>query len=715
VAPAFGHIGRAALLERHWCRGDLPSILPTATVHLRLPLPSALRLSTLWRLPSPRRAALLALLAALLLTLPAQRAGAQAQAFSGGEEELPAVLATFETKLEPATARPGEHVRLIVSARLAQGWYTYSVVPQEDEFAPPPTRIQVQPDGLELEGPVYETNPVQKKDEVFGIPLAFHPNAARFYQNLRVPPGFAAGSAAVSADIRYQVCNNRICTPPRSEQLAAALRVEAGPVRPPYAFLQRTVDFVQPDGTFRIDASTLEGALAQGLGGFLLLAAGFGLLALLTPCVFPMIPVTMSFFMGAGERGRGNVLGLALLFGAGIVGAATTLGLALTFFLGASGVSQFATSPWVNLAVAGFFALFALSLLGLLELGLPSGLLARMDGLSRGVQGPLAVLLMGVAFAATSFTCTMPFVGTLLVAATQGQVFWPVVGMLVFSSVFALPFFLLALFPRYVMRLRGRGGNWLVQLKVVLGLLELGAALKFVSNADVIWQWGFFDREVVLALWAALAALCALVLLGLVPWPGVEVHARRPLRLAMGGAFLLLALYTAAGLTGRELNSFTESYLPPDLGDPAKAALRSGVSYVDAQSVHELPWHPTLAAGLAEARRTGKPVFIDFTGYTCVNCRWMEKRIFAAQPVFEAFRDGFVLVQLYTDGGEHAEENQRLQVERFRTLALPYYVVLSPDNAVLARHAGIVPTPGEFLELLQRGRRQLTAGQAKPS
>jgi thiol:disulfide interchange protein DsbD len=287
--------------------------------------------------------------------------------------------------------------------------------------------------------------------------------------------------------------------------------------------------------------------------------------------------------------------------------------------------------------------------------------------------------------------------------------------MLVFSSVFALPFFLLALFPRYVMRLRGRGGNWLVQLKVVLGLLELGAALKFVSNADVIWQWGLFDREVVLALWAALAALCALVLLGLVPWPGVQVHARRPLRLAMGGAFLLLALYTAAGLTGRELNSFTESYLPPDLGDPAKAALRGGVSYVDAQSVHELPWHPTLAAGLAEARRTGKPVFIDFTGYTCVNCRWMEKRIFAAQPVFEAFRDGFVLVQLYTDGGERAEENQRLQVERFRTLALPYYVVLSPDNAVLARHAGIVPTPGEFLELLERGRRQLPAGQAKPS
>jgi thiol:disulfide interchange protein DsbD len=137
------------------------------------------------------------------------------------------------------------------------------------------------------------------------------------------------------------------------------------------------------------------------------------------------------------------------------------------------------------------------------------------------------------------------------------------------------------------------------------------------------------------------------------------------------------------------------------------------VDYVDAQSVHDLPWHRTLAPGLEEARRTGKPVFIDFTGYTCVNCRWMEKRIFAAKPVFDVFREHFVLVQLYTDGGPHADENQRLQVERFRTLALPYYVVLSPDNAVLARHAGIVPTPAEFVQFLEQGRKQLAAGQAK--
>lgn len=661
--------------------------------------------------------ALLPALAGMLLLAIALPPTARAQGkFFNDREQLPAVLATWDAKVEPAKAHPGEHVRLILTARIAKGWYTYSVVPQEDELAPPPTRVQVQPGPLTVEGPVYETNPVVKHDKVFNIPLAFHPGAARFYENLRVPEDQAVGTVPIAVSVRYQVCNNRFCTPPRTEHLTASLGVASGPVRPAFAFMQRTIDYVEPDGTFRLDASTLEGALSKGLGGFLLLAAGFGLLALLTPCVFPMIPVTMSFFMSASERGRGGVMRLALLFAVGIVGSATALGLALTFFLGAAGVSQFATSPWVNLLVALFFALFAVSLLGLLEVSLPGGLVTGVSRLSHSVRGATGVLLMGVAFAATSFTCTMPFVGTLLVAATQGQVFWPLVGMVVFSSVFAFPFFLLALFPRYVMRLRSSGGNWLVQLKVVLGLLELGAALKFVSNADVIWGWGVFDRSVVLVLWAALAALCAGILLGIVPWPGVRVPRRRPLRLAVGAAFLLLALYTASGVTGRELNSFTESYLPPALERDAKAAVRQpGVDYVDAQTLDGLPWHDTLAAGLAEAKRTGKPVFIDFTGYTCVNCRWMEKQIFPAKPVFEAFRDSFVRVRLYTDGGTHGEENQRLQVERFRTLALPYYVVLSPDNAVLARHAGIVPTPTEFLEFLREGQRQLAASKPRSS
>lgn len=648
----------------------------------------------------------LGLLLALWLTgLPAQ-----AQKLFSDEDDVPAVTARFAATLAPRAARPGEHVRLLITAAMAPGWYVYSVVPQ-GELAPPPTRITTDPAGLEPEGPVYETNPTQKVDKVFGLPLAFHPRAARFYQNLRVPDDAPAGRRTVSTTVRYQTCNDRICLPPRNETLQAALTIEDGAPREPYSYMLRTIDYVDDGGVIRTNPDSLEGVLAGGLPMFLLLAAGFGLLALITPCVFPMIPVTVSFFAGVAGRGHGRTLPLALLFGTGMVATYTGLGLVLTALLGATGVGQFATSPWVNLLVALFFILFALSLLGVYEVAAPAGLTNRLDRWSRALKGPGGVLIMGIAFTATSFTCTMPFVGTLLVAATQGHLLWPLVGMLVFSTVFAVPFVLLALFPGLVTRLRGRSGNWLVQVKVVLGLLELMAALKFVSNADVIWGWGLFDREMLLALWAVLGLITALVLLGWLPWPGVRVARRHAGRIAVGGAFALMAAYFAWGLTGRELNNYTESYLPPavptqaaGLGAKPATGERGGVP----QAVHELPWHPTLAAGLAAARETGKPLFLDFTGYTCVNCRWMEKEVFARKPVLAALRDRFVLAQLYTDGGPHAEENQRVQVERFRTLALPYYVVLSPDNAVLATHAGIMADHGEFLDWLSGGARQLT-------
>ncbi len=639
---------------------------------------------------------------------------AQASIFPQQEQEIPKVLATFEAKMEPATARPGEHVRLIVTGRIADGWYTYSLVPQDDEFAPPPTTLKLKAAGLEIQGPVYETNPVLKKDKVFGIPLAFHPKSVRFYQNLRVPEKAGPGKISLTGALRYQVCNNRICTPPRTEKISAGLTVEPGEVRPAFDFIQRTIDFKDADGNFVISADTLESALAGGLSGFLLLAVGFGLLALLTPCVFPMIPVTVSFFTSASERGSGGVLKLALLFAAGIVLTSTVAGLALTFALGATGVSQFATSPWVNLAVAAFFVVFALSLMGFWDFSAPGGLLQRLNRASFDVKGPLGVLLMGVAFTATSFTCTMPFVGTLLVAATQGAVFWPVVGMVVFSSVFAFPFFLLALFPGFVVRLRGRSGNWLVQLKVVLGIVELAAALKFISNADLIWQWGIFDRGLILGLWGAMAAAIALILLGLMPWPGVSVNHRGAVRLASGTVFVALAMYMVAGVSGRELDSYTESYMPPSLERGQSASLTlGGGDYVNIKSVHDLPWHPTLPPALARAKASGKPVFIDFTGYTCVNCRWMEKKIFSEKIVFEALRDRFELAQLYTDGGDYGEINQKLQVERFRTLALPYYVILGPDNSVLAKHAGIVPTPAEFMAFLKQADRLKTEANLK--
>ena len=647
-------------------------------------------------------------LAVQMMAVP-QMAEAQGNSLFGNEIEIPDVLATFESKIEPAQARPGEHVRVIITARIAEGWYTYSVVPQ-GEMAPPPTMIQLDLPGIREVGPIYETNPIQKRDKVFNLPLAFHKPAARFYQNFQIPQDAPSGALEMGGSVRFQVCNNELCTPPQTQRLRASMTVEGGDVREPYAYAQRTIDYLEPDGTFQIAADTLEGALAGGLWTFILLAAGFGLLALLTPCVFPMIPITVAFFTNESKRSSKGVLRLALLFGGGIIATYTGLGLLLTFLLGAAGVSQFAVNPWVNLAVALFFGLFALSLMGLLEFALPGGLAQRMDSTARNLKGPAGVLLMGVAFTATSFTCTMPFVGTLLIAATQGQIIWPLVGMLVFSSVFALPFFLLALFPKCLIRLQGKGGVWMVQLKVALGLVEMMAALKFVSNADLIWQWGIFTRDVVLTLWGLLALVTAVMLLGLLPWPGVHVQRLRLGRVVGGALFLFLAGYLFLGTTGRSLDAYTEAYLPPSL-EGGSLAVRAKGDYVADEAVKEMGWETSLDAALARAKAENKPVFIDFTGYTCVNCRWMERNVFAERSVFTTFQQKYVLVQLYTDGGEHAEENQHLQIERFRTMALPYYVILSPENEVLAKHAGITSTAQEFLTWLQRGHERF----AQPS
>jgi thiol:disulfide interchange protein DsbD len=473
----------------------------------------------------------------------------------------------------------------------------------------------------------------------------------------------------------------------------------------------RTIDFVDKGGVFRSSADTLDAAIAGGLWSFLLLAAGFGALALLTPCVFPMIPVTVSFFTSASAKGKHSIT-LPLLFAGGIIASTTVLGLVLTLLLGAGGVSQFASNPWVNVAVTGFFVLFALSLMGVFDLSLPSGVVQRLTIASQKTKGAGGVLLMGVAFTATSFTCTMPFVGTLLLAATQGQVFWPVLGMVVYSAVFSLPFFLLALFPQWLVRLRGTAGNWLVQVKVVLGILELMAALKFLSNADVIWQWGWFNRTTVLGLWAALALAATLFILGLLPWPGVQVARRDASRWAFGGVFAVIAIYFGAGAFGVTLLAYTEAYLPPDLGDRAAVRAPGGkAELLGTDAVAQLPWRSNLKAALQEAKASGKPIFIDFTGYTCVNCRWMEKYVFAEKRVYENLRDHFVLLQLYTDGGPNGDANQQLQIERFRTIALPYYVILDPDDALLAKQAGISPNSDEFLTFLAGATRRATAAK----
>ena len=427
---------------------------------------------------------------------------------------------------------------------------------------------------------------------------------------------------------------------------------------------------------------------------FFWLAASTGLLSLLTPCVFPMVPVTIAYF-STPNRADSRGLQRAFLFALGIIGTFTVLGLALAAIFGAAGLNRFAANPWVNLLLAALFVAFAANLFGWFEIGLPWRVSTAADRAVRGATpgSSLGALLMGAAFTLTSVTCTAPFVGTLLVLASQGSWTTPIAGMLVYSAAFALPFFILAAAPGLVSHLPG-AGEWMKTLRVLIGLLELGAAIKFVSNADLVLGWGIFTRNVLLIAWSALAIAGAAYL-------GRNARARIQRRdlgwetVAGIATALLIAAWLASGLNEQHRLRQIEAFLPPVT--PATALSSSGGAA------------PTWVlndydGALSSARATQKLVFVDFTGYTCTNCRWMEANIFT-RPDVSAELGQFVLARLYTDGeGEIYERQQAFQEKTFGTVALPLYAVVDADGNVRGTFSGLTRSPSDFIAFLRRAR-----------
>ncbi len=639
---------------------------------------------------------------------------------------IPKNLVQFSARLHPENPRSDEFVRLLITARIHEGWSIYSIAPQTAEFAPPPTQLNIEAAALKAIGPAYETNPKQKVDPVLRETLWVHEGQARFYQNLAASKNVVLGEKQLQAQVRYQACSDRICTPQLKAHLQIPFTLEQGSVRPAYTYMERTVDFVDKQGRLHEDPSKIDAALSQGLSSFLLLAVSFGFLALLTPCVFPMIPVTVGFFTQASENhgtsttAKGSAttkqatqnmrppnpwagIKLASLFGAGLVFTCVGVGLVLTFLLGAAGVNRFASHPAVNLTIAAFFTLFALSLLGVFQPNLRASWIQRINLSSQKIHGPLGAIFMGFAFTITSFTCTMPFVGSLLVTASQGALFWPVLGMTVFALVFATPFVLLALFPHALRHFRGKSGEWLNWVKFALGAVELMAALKFVGNADLVLEWNIFTREVILAMWVLIAIAVSAITLGLLPWPWLQSgRLNRPWRWSGGFAFAMLGLWLTYGWQGGALASVLEAQLPPPASTNV-AAVRLGAA--PSTSIQTNPgdklWLSSLPQALKQAQATNKRIFVDFTGYTCINCRWMERSVFEKPKVHATLKENFVLLRLYTDGGPNFEEHQTLQAERFGTIALPFYVILSPKNTLLARWAGVFPNSKAFLQWLK--------------
>ena len=592
---------------------------------------------------------------------------------------------TISTEVENSS-RPGEVAHVLIKASMDDEWHIYAL--ENAGEGPVASRIKISGDIVDEQGLIEHREPIEKFDEGFGVKTRFFKGTTDFRVPIRIKEDAPIGETTLSVYMLYQVCNESLCYPPAEININASIIIEDGPVRKEFS------EFVPKRTVSSSSEINLDDAIAAGFWSFVLLSISMGFLALLTPCVFPMIPITVSFFTHQGELEDQKPLNQAIVYTLGIVATFSILGMILAVTLGATGANQLAANPWVNLFIGSLFVYFALSLFGAYEIQLPQSLRQlSLDQEKRG--GYIGTLFMAVTFTLTSFTCTVQFVGLLLVAASQGQWFWPLLGMIVFSTAFAAPFFFLALFPQYLAKMPKSGG-WLNSVKVVMGFLELAAAFKFFSNTDLVWGWGFFTFNSVLAIWTMIMFFTGLYLLGKIQLPhDSKFESLGVARMMLSLFFLTFSLYMGTGLFGRPIHGMIYSYLPPKLEKEFSAVDKDN-------NTEKLIWYSNLEQAFTEAKLVEKPIFLDFTGYTCTNCRWMETNIFTLKDVEDRFNE-LILVHLYTDGGENHKEYQQYEIERFGTAALPYYVILSPQDEVLATFPGLTRDVDEFLDFLDKG------------
>lgn len=666
---------------------------------------------------------------------------------------------SLSMSVKPAKVTAGGKLTAQISASISGDWKMYSIT--QGGGGPIPTTIRV-PEGIfKAAGSSRGTAPKRAMDPNFGIMTEYYAGSASFTVPLSVDNSALPGPQTLTINVRYQVCNETLCLPPKTLKVSSPVEIVAAsaaevvtsptptptpsPSPSPVANANVNVNSnaalantniatdsnslgnvanlaeanTQPESLPDTTAAVTTPAgidSSQTLWSFILLAMSVGALSLLTPCVFPMIPITVSYFTNHAAGNRGAAIRDAVVYALGIILTFTALGVVLAVLFGAAGINQFAASPWVNLVITAIFIAFALSLFGSFNIGIPTSVLTRLDAFQRRKEGGgsagriIAILLMGLTFSLTSFTCTAPFVGSLLVMAARGEWFMPVIGMLAFSTIFALPFFVLALAPQLVSQLPKSGG-WLNSVKVVMGFLEIAAAMKFLSNVDLVWKWGIFTREIVLASWVTIALLIGLYLLGKFQLSHDTTTARLGAgRLLASVLFLTLGFYFLTGLFGARLGEI-ESFLPP-ANENSFVAMRQRNG--PENSSGELRWIKNDYAGAIDrAKQDGKAVFIDFTGYTCTNCRWMEANMFP-KPAVRRELEKYIRVQLYTDGeGEPYEGFQQMQQEKFNTVALPLYAIVTADGTILATFPGLTRSESEFVSFLQSGSAGLVAALDK--
>lgn len=603
---------------------------------------------------------------------------------------------SVRTGTVPGT-RAGEVIHIPVIASMDPEWFIYSIYKTSD--GPIPTAINVSGKAVAMAGMVREPEPKYKWDEGFETNSYYHTSGAIFTAPVRLKSALAPGTYDLTVDFFFQVCNPRLCYPPTTKSVQVQITVEPGAPRSDRTSLvSAAAAVVDKNGPGGFDRSLL---------GLFLLAVGGAFLSWVMPCVYPMIPIILSFFGKLSEEkhiGRNTV---ATMYGLGISGTFVVLGLVVGLLSwGVSDVAArtryanignfIATNAWINLGLGILFIFFALWMFGIINVNVAGRLLNKTDQAGQSANSAyVGSLLLGVAFAITSFSCTVPVVGTLLVVAasgTAGGLFTSLYGMIIYGVVFAAPFVALSFFPTALERLP-RSGIWMETLKIVFGFIELVAAVKFLWVPDLEWNLGLLPRNVVLAIFILIGIAQMAYLLGFYMVGSSEAKIK-PFQIGRGrwmGTVLTGLVLFPVGLSLAAAPTYHYADMPRLVDEIIEALVPPPPT--EDELARQQGWYVDDYAGaLAKAKATGKPLFIDFTGVYCANCRVMERRIFPTGPVKAQF-DKMILTRLYVDKKDSLSEAfARLQFERYQQATQPYYVVLDPaDEFTLADTGGYVP------------------------
>ncbi len=637
--------------------------------------------------------------AATVMLFPAFKGNARADA----KVEL-------QAGFSPAEIRVGEATVLTVTADVPSGYHLYSMTKIPD--GPRQLKITIEAKTLEPLGDWHAPKPGIEVDPNFKKAVEYYAGKVDHQRTFRLTRG-SVGELVVQVVVRGQICDEHQCIPFK-EKLDAKIRVEEGTPRQTHldtAIPALKGESFPPDRPApSADAATESGTLPLGDGflGFMIIAFLAGLGALVTPCVFPMIPITISFFSKYAEVSLRRSVTMGGIYAGSIVLTFTLIGVIVSLIFGAVGMQTLSASAGFNIFLTLLLVVFAFNLFGLFEIQVPSWLISRTsqkeqeltsdDGsLSRQAAG---VFFMALTFTLVSFTCTVAFIGVVLAEAAKGNWFYPALGMLAFSFAFSLPFFFLAVFPSWANKLQGKGGDWMVAVKVVLGFLELAGAFKFLSNVDLVWQWGLITRPLVLAIWVAVFGGAGLYLLRIFNLPHSDPDTRTvgPIRMFFALCMFALAAYSTTGIRDtKSMGGWLDGWLPP--------AVYPGQEAAEAGESGHLPWIvDNVDKGMEKAKNENVPLFVDFTGYTCTNCRYMEGSVFP-RPDVRSRLEKMVLVTAYTDCEQEVCEKQRdYQIKRFDTAALPFYAIINPhDDTVLAKHPDMTKNVSAYIEFLDKG------------